>query len=357
MSGTSMDAVDAALCEFLDGRFTGVVDARSTHYPDAVRKQLLALQSASGGLGLGEIADLDQSVASAFAEAARPLCEGRHVRAIGSHGQTIFHDATGVRNSLQLGNPSMIAVKTGVPVVADFRRADMALGGQGAPLVPAFHHAAFARPDEPRCVLNIGGISNITILPDAANDNVRGWDIGPGNALMDEWIEFKQKLSFDAGGAWAASGSVREGLLRQLLDDPYFMRPPPKSTGRDYFNLAWVRSRFAPMDHFPGADVQRTLCELTAQIVSNSVTRHAPRTRLLLVCGGGARNLLLMSRLRDLQPGMAVEITDDHKLGADRVEAAAFAWLAMRRMDGLTGSLPAVTGARRAAILGGIFSP
>lgn len=357
MSGTSMDGVDAALCEFVDGRLSGIVQTHTTHYSETTRGQLLRLQSGDGGFSIREFAALDQSVATAFAEAAIPLCESQKPIAIGSHGQTVFHDAGGIRNSLQFGNPSFIAAKTSVPVVADFRRADMALGGQGAPLVPAFHQFTFSSADEARCIVNIGGIANVTTLSDSRLAPVRGWDTGPGNGLMNEWIELQQKLSFDRDGAWAASGTLNEALLDVLLRDEYFNLSPPKSTGRDYFNLAWVRRRFTRLQNLPPADIQRSFCELTAQTISRAISQQAPPTRRVLICGGGARNSLLMSRLRALLPEMRIEPTDAHQLAAEWVEAAAFAWLAMRRIKGLPGSLPEVTGASRAAVLGGVYSP
>lgn len=357
MSGTSMDGVDAALCEFVDGRFSAVVDTRNAQYSDGIRKQLLRLQSGAGGLSLREFASLDQSVAATFAEAALPLCTGQHVNAIGSHGQTVFHDGGGIRNSIQIGNPSLIAARTGVPVISDFRRADMALGGQGAPLVPAFHHAAFSQPGEARCIVNIGGIANLTLLPDSEHDQIRGWDTGPGNGLMDEWTELCQGKPYDEAGAWAAKGTLNEDLLYTLQSDEYFKKKPPKSTGRDYFSLAWMRSRFTVWDQLLTADIQRTFCELTVRSISDAIVKNAPHTRRVLVCGGGARNQLLFSLLAERLNGMAVTPTDSHGLPAQWVEAAAFAWLAMRRHAYLPGNLPSVTGASRPAVLGAIYSP
>lgn len=357
MSGTSMDGVDAALCEFVDGCFSSVVDSSRTGYSDGVRRQLLRLQSGSGGFSLRELASLDHAVATTFAEAAMPLCRDQRVSGIGSHGQTIFHDPEGVRNSIQIGNPNLIAARTGVPVVADFRRADIALGGQGAPLVPAFHHAAFSQPSEPRCIVNIGGIANITLLPGDEAANTAGWDTGPGNCLMDEWVETQRGQKFDAEGAWALTGTVNEDLLYVLQSDDYFKRKGPKSTGRDYFNAAWVRKRFTLLDQLPTADVQRTLCELTARSITQSILHSAPETHRILVCGGGTHNRLLMTRLQELLPDRIVASTDQHGLPAGLVEAAAFAWLAMRRQAYLPGNLPSVTGASRLAVLGAIYSP
>lgn len=357
MSGTSMDGVDAALCEFVHERFTGVVDSHRVSYSDAVRRQLLRLQSGAGGLSLREYAALDQAVANAFAEAALPLCQGQRVSAIGSHGQTVFHDGSGLRNSLQIGNPSLIAARTGVPVVADFRRADLALGGQGAPLVPAFHQAVFGHSEEARCIVNIGGIANVTLLDPGAAQPVRGWDTGPGNGLMDEWIALRQNQSYDAGGAWAASGALCMDMLHVLLSDEYFRKAPPKSTGRDYFNVAWMRDRYSLLGQYPAEDVQRTLCELTAQSIADAVLEHAATAPRVFICGGGTKNELLMARLQALLEDRSVESTAALHLAPDLVEAAAFAWLAMRRLKKLPGNLPAVTGARRETVLGGIYRP
>lgn len=360
MSGTSQDGVDAVLAEFRNGRFQGVLAAHTGHYPLELRAELIDLSREATPVSLARYAALDRAVADAFSDtvnamlAAAPI-ERSCIRAVGSHGQTVFHDATGVGNSLQLGDPSRIAARTGLTVVADFRRADIARGGQGAPLLPVLHHALFATAAEPRAVLNLGGIANLTLLSDDTAEHVRGFDCGPASCLMDEWIEQHLGESFDRDGGWAASGSIEEDLLAALLEDPYFAAPIPKSTGRGLFHLGWVARRDSRLQERVPANVQRTLCELTAGTVADALLRHAPQTRRLVVCGGGVGNGYLLQRLRALMPGVAVESSAQHGLDPQWVEATAFAWLACRRLRNEAGSLPSVTGARDPAVLGGIF--
>lgn len=360
MSGTSMDGVDAVLCEFDGGRFVEVRAHHARRYDAPLRAALLRLQREQHALTLAELAQLDHRVARHFAATAIALLRRAgiprgNVRGLGSHGQTVFHDPKGVKSSLQLGDPSLIAAGTGITTVADFRRADVARGGQGAPLVPAFHHALFARADEPRCVLNIGGIANVTVLPDAEAARVRGFDTGPGNGLMDEWIAERRRRPHDEGGRWAASGKVEPKLLKALLAEPWFRRKPPKSTGRGELNLAWCRRRFRTLSWIAPADVQRTLAELTLETIAGAIARWAPGTRRVLVCGGGVQNALLMGELTLRLAPATVETTAAQGLDPQHVEAAAFAWLAMQTLNGKTGSLPAVTGAKGAAVLGGIY--
>ena len=360
MSGTSMDGVDAVLCEFDEGRFARTLDRESRPYAVDLRTRLLHLQRDKPAIPLSEFCELDNAVAEAFADTVLALLS-RHglqasaVRAIGSHGQTVFHDPDGVHSSLQLGNPSLIAARSSITTVSDFRRADIARGGQGAPLVPAFHHALFATAGEARCVINIGGIANVSLLPDADAERVRGFDTGPGNGLMDEWTELHRQLPFDRDGAWARSGELLPNLLDVLLDEPYFQLPPPKSTGRDRFSRTWLRQRVPLLDTMNPADVQRSLCELTARSIAGAVVQDLPECRRALVCGGGARNGLLMERLRAALPGVTVQATDEYGLQASEVEGAAFAWLALRALRGLPGNLPGATGASGAAVLGGIY--
>ncbi|HUS23391.1 MAG TPA: anhydro-N-acetylmuramic acid kinase [Candidatus Binatia bacterium] len=354
MSGTSQDGVDAVLAEFRGPRFVRVLRHAVVRYPRSLRQRLLALAADSErALSLPQLCTLDQQVAERFAQAARKvLPRGRTVRAIGSHGQTVFHSGKGrLRTSVQLGNPALIAELTGTTTVADFRRADMAAGGQGAPLVPAFHAATFGA-DEPRAVLNVGGIANVTLLPQRGA--VTGFDTGPGNALLDEWVLLQRGQSFDRNGTWAAGGRPHPPLLQSLLRDPFFRRPPPKSTGRSHFNLAWARRRFPALDQLAAQDVQRTFLELTARTVGTAVARFAPGGRLL-ICGGGAHNGALLEQLRQVLPGWRLESTARHGLHPQQVEAAAFAWLAAQTLHGLPGNVPAVTGARGARILGGIY--
>ena len=361
MSGTSMDGVDAVLCEFDDtGHFRRVVAARTRAYAPPLRTALLALQHGHKSVPLERLARLDHAVGRSFAAAAAACLQYARVapvavRAIGCHGQTVFHDPRGARSSLQLGDASLVAAATGITTVADFRRADVARGGQGAPLVPAFHHAVFASPREARCVVNVGGIANVTVLPGADPARVRGFDTGPGNALMDEWIAARRNRAHDAGGRWAASATVDDTLLRALRADPWFRRAPPRSTGRDRFNLRWARARHPGLARLAPATVQCTFAELTAVTIADAVRRHGAGAQRVLVCGGGVRNTLLMRRLAALLAPLPVESTAAHGLDPQQVEGAAFAWLALRTLKGLPGSLPAVTGARAPAVLGGIY--
>lgn len=360
MSGTSQDGIDGVLADFEDGRFQRLVATHSGQYPDSLRAELVELSREATPVSLARYAALDRAVADAFADTALALLvhagvEPKSVRAIGSHGQTVFHDAAKIGNSLQLGDPSRIAARTGLTVVADFRRADLARGGQGAPLLPVLHHALFADPREPRTVLNLGGIANLTLLPSQDSAQVRGFDCGPASCLMDEWIERHRGERFDHDGAWAASGTLAPDLLATLLAEPYFAQPIPKSTGRGLFNLAWLERRDPDLARRAPVDVQRTLAELTASAVAKDVRAHAVATRRLIVCGGGVRNGFLMARLAAQLPGVAVESAARHGLDPQWVEATAFAWLACLRLRGAAGNLPAVTGASGPAILGGIY--
>jgi len=358
MSGTSADGVDAVVAVFENGRYSGLQGAFHIDYPAALRSRLLALGSSeSMALSLKEFASLDAQVADVFAEAALSVLRSAglapdDISAVGSHGQTVFHDPRGAQSSLQIGDPNRIAARVGRPVVADFRRADIALGGQGAPLVPAFHHAVFATT-ETRTIVNIGGIANVTWLPGLETGAVRGFDCGPGNGLMDAWIQKVRGSAYGEDGRLAASGRARPTLVDAWLRDPYFSAPPPKSTGRAQFNLDWAQ-RLAPenLGKLAPSDVQSSFCELTARSIIDAL---APGSRRALVCGGGARNLHLMERLQTLAPGVRFETTDGYGLPPEWVEATAFAWLARRRLLGEPGNLPAVTGAQCASPLGAVY--
>jgi anhydro-N-acetylmuramic acid kinase len=276
------------------------------------------------------------------------------IRAIGSHGQTIRHRPEANQPfTWQIGDPNRIAEVTGITTVADFRRRDMAAGGQGAPLVPAFHEALFRTENESRVLLNIGGISNITCLSADPCIPVSGFDTGPGNGLMDAWCLRHRGLPYDANGDWAATGQLVSDLLATLMTEPYLHKTPPKSTGREMFHLSWLESQQA-LDAFRPQDVQRTLVEFTAATIIDAVKRWAPESTRLVVCGGGRLNGLLMGRLEHLAD-MAVQTSDDLGFDGDAMEAAAFAWLAARRLDGLSGNAPAVTGALGSRILGAVY--
>lgn len=363
MSGTSLDAIDAAACEFdAEGNPLRIISARSAAYPAELRRELLELQrKPQTPLSLHDFARLDAAVGDSFALAAAALMQdlsldAGEVLAIGSHGQTVFHDPGALATSLQFGDPNRIAARTGIRTVADFRRADMARGGQGAPLVPAFHAACFAVPGRTRIIVNIGGIANITILPGAGDIPVSGFDTGPGNALLDDWILATRGESYDRDGQWSASGAIDAEIVALGLADAYFAAPAPKSTGRDYFNLDWLQRTVAHLDRRPSADVQRSLLELTVESIARAIEVAAPATGEVFVCGGGARNPPLMAALRQRLAPITVADTAALGIEPDWVEAAAFAWLAWRTIHCQSGNLPAVTGARCPVVLGGIYS-
>ena len=366
ISGTSADGIDAALVEFPDPDSAHGLHLRAARvhpWSPALRDRLVALGQGGALASLDELGHLDVQVAHAFADAARGLLEHAgvappQVTAIGSHGQTVRHRPHGdAPFTMQIGDASVIAERTGIAVVADFRRRDVAAGGQGAPLVPAFHAALLHAAGEDRAVLNLGGIGNYTLLPRAAHpgssdpgEAVRGFDTGPANALLDAWCFHHTGAAFDADGGFAASGQVDEALLARLLDEPWFALPPPKSTGREQFHLDWVRSKLHG-DEAP-ADVQATLLELSAVTVAEALRAHQPGTTRVIACGGGVRNPRLMQRIAAHLPGVAIESSATHGLDPDFVEAMAFAWLARECLAGRPGNLPAVTGARGLRVLG-----
>ena len=360
ISGTSVDAIDAALVSFDGESPPRLAHKRSHPYPDRLRRDIeFAVRAQAMPFdGLGA---LDARIGDAFAEAAIALTEAAgidrvSVSAIGSHGQTLGHFPAGApASTLQLGDPNRIAARTGVPVVADFRRADVALGGQGAPLAPLFHASVFAHADEERAVLNLGGIANLTIL--GADGGTTGFDVGPANTLLDLWASRHGLGTRDDGGAFAASGQVLSGLLAALRDDAYFAAAPPKSTGREHFNDDWLAQRLGGVSDKP-ADVQATLAELTALTVGEAIAAYAPRTQRVLVCGGGVHNTHLMSRIDAHARGARVESTAGAGVDPDFVEAMLFAWLARERIHARSpAGLRAVTGATQAAVLGGVWLP
>jgi len=358
MSGTSLDGIDGVLADFADGRMA-VTHHASAPFAPALRAELLALNT-PGSDELHRAALAGNALARAYAGVVQTLLESsglasQSIRAIGAHGQTVRHrpqefDGTGY--TLQLNNPSLLAEHTGIAVVADFRSRDLAAGGQGAPLVPAFHQGVFGRQGETVLVLNIGGISNLSVL--GADGQVRGFDCGPGNALMDHWCQVHTGQAFDAAGAWAASGQVLPELLALLRQEPFLHKPPPKSTGRDLFNPAWLANRLEAFQGAAPQDVQATLTEFTALACADDARRHAAGARTLAVCGGGALNAHLMARLQAACPALQVIATDALGLPALQVEAAAFAWLARQAMRGQPGNLPGVTGAAGGRVLGAI---
>ena len=362
MSGTSLDGVDGVLVDFAEG--TQVLWHASRGFDAALRAELLALNTPEGRDELHRAALAANALARSYAEVVRELLPATalspgQIAAIGAHGQTVRHRPQmfdGMGYTLQLNSPALLAELSGVAVVADLRSRDVAAGGQGAPLVPAFHQGVFGRPGETVLVLNIGGIANLSVL--AGDGTVLGFDCGPGNALMDGWCQTHTGQPYDDGGQWAATGQVLPALLDRLLAEPFLQQPPPKSTGRDLFHADWLAghlsaSATSAADARP-ADVQATLTEFTARACASAVQRFGRGGGELLVCGGGAFNTQLMQRIAALLPGVAVDTTAARGLPPQQVEAAAFAWLARQALLGLPGNLPAVTGARGPRILGAI---
>lgn len=357
MSGTSMDAIDAVLVSF-EASTPRLLAHHSLPLDDALRADLSSLQQ-SGKDELNRMAQLDIHMARLFAKAVMELlqqagCQASEIIAIGSHGQTIRHIPAGdFPTSFQIGDPNLIAELTGITTVADFRRRDMAAGGQGAPLVPAFHNQVFRSNGINRVIVNIGGIANITILPAASGDPVIGFDTGPGNGLMDVWIHKQLDRNVDLNGKWAAQGKIIPDLLNRMLEDKYFTLPAPKSTGKEYFHLDWLENLVGKK--MPSEDVQATLCELTATSITNAIKQSAPGTDEIFVCGGGVYNQTLMQRLSDLLNPVKVGSTDELGLSPDWVEAICFAWLAKQTLHRQPSNLPSVTGANHNVVLGGIF--
>jgi anhydro-N-acetylmuramic acid kinase len=357
MSGTSLDGVDGVLAEFSAGGIPKVVSHAYRAFPETLRDELLALNS-SGPDELHRSALAASTLAELYVEVVAELLlnaklKASAVRAVGSHGQTVRHRPM-LGYTWQINNPAVLAERSGIAVVADFRSRDVAAGGQGAPLVAAFHRALFGCAGETRAVLNLGGISNLTAL--LADGRTTGFDCGPANVLMDLWSLRHTGQRFDADGAWAATGVIQPRLLDVFLQEPYFAAPPPKSTGRDLFNGDWLDERLLRYGaECRREDTQATLCELTAITCTRAVTAHAGEASELLVCGGGALNNYLMQRLAHHLPGMTVRLTDDRGLPAQHVEATAFAWLACKHLHGEPGNLSAVTGAAGPRVLGALY--
>jgi len=359
MSGTSMDGIDAALIDCLTQK-PHLVATHSKPWPDSIRLQLQQAQQLDDEAVFGLHA-LDRAIAAQFAEATLELLgiAGTNVReviAIGSHGQTIRHRPQADKSfSLQLGNGQHIADRTGIQTVSDFRSADIEAGGEGAPLTTAFHNAVLRSKNENRCVVNIGGIANITLLPADESRPVTGYDTGPGNNLMDGWIKQHKSQPYDNNGEWARSGQLNDALLASLKADAYFQRPPPKSTGFEYFNMDWLQQH--NVDALSAEDVQATLCELTAATIADAVLASETNVERVLICGGGVHNSYGLARLQSRLANIPVESTGMHGVQPDWVEAMAFAWLAQRHLDNRPGNLPSVTGARESVVLGILSTP
>ncbi len=358
MSGTSMDAIDAALVDCYTQK-PHLVATHSKPWPDSIRQQLQQAQQLNDEAVFG-LHELDRAIAGQFAEATLELLaiagtDVSEIIAIGSHGQTIRHRPHADKPfSLQLGKGQRIADLTGIQTVSDFRTADIKAGGEGAPLAPAFHNAVLRSVSENRCAVNIGGIANITLLPADDSQPVSGYDTGPGNNLMDGWIKQHKNLPYDNHGEWARSGQVNDALLASLKADEYFQQPLPKSTGFEYFNQEWLRQH--DVVALPAEDVQATLCELTATTIADAVVASNTQIDRVLICGGGAHNTYGLERLQSLLAGITVESTQMHGVHPDWVEAMAFAWLAQRYIENKPGNLPLVTGATDPVVLGTLSS-
>jgi len=359
MSGTSSDAIDAALVD-IDAQSVRLIATHRDEIDDETRA-LIRRAAASDPIDDDLLNYLDREMGTRFANAVNSLLSERRtdrsrIAAIGSHGQTIRHEPDAPAPfSLQVGDGSIIATSTGIITVNNFREADMKAGGQGAPLAPAFHNAVFRSTMEDRVVLNIGGIANLTYLPADPASDVIGFDTGPGNTLMDAWIWKHRRLRYDDSGTWAASATPDPALLAALVADPYFTRTPPKSTGLEYFNLGWLETML-PRTLADDA-VQATLLALTVESISTALLRFLPKTRSVFVCGGGAYNTALMQSLQKRLEGITIDTTQSLGIDPDWIEASAFAWLAHRRMQELPGNLPSVTGAQRSVLLGNISRP
>jgi anhydro-N-acetylmuramic acid kinase len=359
MSGTSMDAIDAALVRIVEHDLQ-LIQYQQTPISKKLQQTIRSINTEST---LSEISEIDVIMGNLFAEASLQIIESgdlapEDIHAIGSHGQTILHlpEAEHPR-TLQIGDANIIAYQTGIITVADFRRMDIAAGGEGAPLAPAFHQWLFQNEKSDRVILNIGGMANITLLPADNKTAITGFDTGPGNALMDEWIQQHLDQDFDRDGIWASSGQSNQELLSQLLDEAYFKTAPPKSTGKDFFNLQWLENKLSMLKTSIDAnDVQATLLELSVVTISDAIKNHAPDCDEILVCGGGVHNKLMMQRLSDLQSETKINSTQKAGLDPDAVEAVAFAWLAKCRMENQSGNLTSVTGADDQVILGAIYN-
>lgn len=353
MSGTSMDGVDVALCTINADRCTLV---SALEYPfDAQLKETILLMI-NNGTTLQQVGQLHHRLGQLFGEAVNALLEREKidpklVKAIGCHGQTLWHEPGGKYPfSMQLGDASVIATMTGIDVVSDFRSKDIALGGEGAPFAPVFHQFLFHQSEIKRGVLNIGGMANLTVL----GEKLIGFDTGPGNVLMDLWVHKHQELRFDRDGSWAKAGKADKSLLEEFLQEPYFQKEPPKSTGRELFNLQWLGKILHSHRAVTTENVQATLLELTVQSIAIEVKKYAIEE--LMVCGGGVNNVYLMQRLPQVLEGVKVSTTDEHGVDSQHMEAMIFAWLAYKRIYKEPVELKDVTGAKANAVLGGVYA-
>ncbi|MBV1881755.1 MAG: anhydro-N-acetylmuramic acid kinase [Pseudomonadales bacterium] len=366
MSGTSVDGIDAALVDF-SGNMPQLIAHNETSFPEEIRNNILTLCS-SGDNEIDRCGQLDIEIGHLFSQAVNALLikakiSATEILAIGSHGQTVRHrPALPSAFTLQIGDPNTIAHQTGITTIADFRRKDIALGGQGAPLLPAFHRAVFKSSSKHTAIVNIGGFGNVTLL-NPLKQWPLGFDTGPGNTLLDLWIHQHQGKQYDENGNWASQGFVNKKLLSELMADPYFQLPPPKSTGREYFNLAWLNAYLEKVGTpIQPVDIQATLLLLTAQSIVDAIKIYGPDTEEILVCGGGVHNKRLMkaiSTTAQKQFTSTVETlsTEMRGVNPDYMESMGFAWLAMQTLERKPGNLPSVTGARKEAVLGAVYYP
>jgi len=362
MSGTSVDAIDSALVH-CNGDEVSLIATHQHAIPHQIKKRIDAI-SHTGSDEIERLGVLDRELGLLFAGATTQLLTlaktpPEQVRAIGSHGQTIRHrPPSAAKNrkhsfSLQIGDPNTIAEHTGITTVADFRRRDIAAGGEGAPLASAFHAAAFAKPGVVRAIVNIGGIANATFLD--GTDLRMGFDTGPGNTLLDRWILSDRGEPYDRDGQWSRTGQIHQALLEKLLTNPYFKKGGPRSTGKEEFNLAWLEDNIATLDAIAPVDVQATLVELTSMSITRAISNSSLDVAEIYICGGGAHNSHLMQRLREQLAPASLQSSSAIGIDPDWVEAATFAWLARQTLEGLAGNSPAVTGAIGARVLGGIY--
>lgn len=359
MSGTSLDGIDAALVRFENEQAT-VIETVCLPLPPNLKDEIKSLIIPSDN-EINRLMELDVQLGNIFSQAVNDLLiksntNKEKISAIGSHGQTLRHFPTAKNPStLQIGDPNIIAELTGITTVADFRRRDMAVGGQGAPLVPAFHEKIFRHETKNRVILNLGGIANITILPADKNIPVKGFDTGPANTLINHWIQQQQNKNYDDGGGWASSGQSNESFVEHLLNDDYFKLTPPKSTGTEYFNPAWLTKNLSDFPFLSAEDVQASLTTLTALSISDAINAYSDNVDEVIVCGGGVHNKYLLQKLQQSIDGIEINSSAKYDLDPDYIEATAFAWLAKQTMEHKVGNLPEVTGAKQQVVLGGVY--
>lgn len=362
MSGTSLDALDVAIVDINDGQQIKLLQAENFPLETPLKSKLLRLINSQydDDDAIELLGECDALLGEAFAAAVNQLIDSspyskEQISAIGSHGQTIRHrPASNPAFTMQIGDASRIAEQTGITTIADFRSRDIAAGGQGAPLVPAFHRAAFSHPNENRCVINIGGMANISYLPADSSRPTCGFDTGPGNVLLDYWCELNTQQAFDKNGDWGRSGKLDHQLLSAMLTEPYFSQPLPKSTGRELFNASWLQNQINHLSANP-EDIQASLTELTARSITDAIDHYFPATDKLILCGGGSRNQFLRERVQHHCGSRIVEDTSDYNIEPDWVEAVAFAWLGYCTLNNIPANEPAATGAHSRVILGAIY--